>query len=434
MIGWKQDADNCLQLDWRRNMSKVTCDICGTVYPDNANACPICGYPRKGSDAEPEVKSATVSVNTAAAAAPRVKGGRFSNKNVKKRNTAPASGSSKAPRKEEKEEKKNNKGLLIAVILLLIAVLLVGGYIIWRFIDGRDAYDNPASPSGTGSPSTSQTTLPPEPTETEPVDTGVPCIAMTISDAAVELTGVGRGWKLGITVTPEDTTDILTFTSSDENVVYVSPDGRLTAMGPGTATITITCGQVSKECTVYCNFEEETTKPTEPEPEKKGFQISHTDVTLFYEGESFTIKATYDGAAVSPASIVWASSDEKIATVSDNGKVTGVSGGTATITATYNGKTVKCIVRCKIEPKPTEPTYSDNNWKISHTDVTIAVGESFTLKLTNSAGETAAVTWSASKNGIVALNGNKVTGSAAGTVNITATIDGQTFTCIVRVK
>lgn len=428
-------------------MSKINCDICGTVYPDNANACPICGYPRKGSDYEAEEQAAAVSVNTAAAASARVKGGRFSNKNVKKRNQAAAAGSANRGRKRQpEEEKKNNKGLVIAVVLLFIAVLLVGGYILWRFIDGRGAYDESTLPNTDTNPSTSQTDGTTEPTETEPEETGIPCIAMTISDASVELSDVGRGWKLSISLTPVDTTDTLTFVSSDEDVVYVSPDGRLTAMGPGTATITITCGQVSKVCTVYCNFEEETqpsetTEATEPEETTRpteanteGLKLSHSDVTLFYEGESFTIKVTDNGAAVSPAAVVWASSDESVATVGANGKVTAVAGGSATITATYNGKTLKCIVRCKIEEKPTEPQYSDSNWKISHSDVTISVGESFTLKLTNDAGETAAVTWSMSKTGVVSMSGNKVTGAGSGTVSITATIDGQTFTCIVRVK
>lgn len=427
-------------------MSKVNCDICGTVYPDNANACPICGYPRKGSESDAEETSSAVSVTTAAAgSASRVKGGRFSNKNVKKRNQNAAPGN--RSRKQE-PEKKNNTGLIVLVAILLIAVLLVGGYIIWRFLDGRDAYNNPSKPSGGDSQPSASETAGSQPQQTDPTETGVACIAMTISDPTVTLKGPGRGWKLSVTLTPEDTTDVLTFVSSDENVVVVSQDGRLTAVGAGTAVITVTCGQVSRECTVYCNFEEETqptepTKPTEPsepteptEPVGEGLVINKDDATLFYEGETFTLKATFNGEAVSPAVITWVSSDESVATVSSTGKVTAVGRGKATISVTYNGQTQKCIVRCNFpeETEPTEPEYTDTNWKISHTDVTLGQGESFTLKLTNDAGETASVTWTVSKTGIVSIDGNKITGSASGTVTVTATIDGTTYSCIVRVK
>lgn len=73
-------------------------------------------------------------------------------------------------------------------------------------------------------------------------------------------------------------------------------------------------------------------------------------------------------------------------------------------------------------------------YTISHTDVTITVGESYYLKLKNSAGETVSVTWTASKSGYVTISGNKITGAAAGTVTVSCTVDGQTYKCIVRVK
>ena len=108
-------------------MSKIICDICGTVYPDNATVCPICGYPRQDNDK-------TVQTTAAAAAGTQVvKGGRFSNKNVKKRNSAagePArrSGTQRPARQDSaysQEEKNPNKGLRGVAIVLLIAVILV---------------------------------------------------------------------------------------------------------------------------------------------------------------------------------------------------------------------------------------------------------------------------------------------------------------------
>lgn len=73
-------------------------------------------------------------------------------------------------------------------------------------------------------------------------------------------------------------------------------------------------------------------------------------------------------------------------------------------------------------------------WTISHTDVTIDVGEAFTLTLRSSDGQKASVTWKASKSGYVTISGNKITGKAKGTVTVSCEHEGQTYSCIVRVK
>ena len=52
----------------------------------------------------------------------------------------------------------------------------------------------------------------------------------------------------------------------------------------------------------------------------------------------------------------------------------------------------------------------------------------------SSEGETAPVSWSASKSGYVSISGNKITGKKAGTVTVSCTHEGVTYKCIVRVK
>ena len=71
---------------WRfkKDMRKIVCEVCGTSYPETASACPICGSARSvdarilvddSGDSAPETPTYTY-----------VKGGRFSKKNVRKRN------------------------------------------------------------------------------------------------------------------------------------------------------------------------------------------------------------------------------------------------------------------------------------------------------------------------------------------------------------
>jgi hypothetical protein len=67
---------------------------------------------------------------------------------------------------------------------------------------------------------------------------------------------------------PENTTDKPIFVSVDPNVAVVDENGVIVATGHGQTVITVTCGNVTKECTVLCTFGEPdpTTEPTEPVP------------------------------------------------------------------------------------------------------------------------------------------------------------------------
>ncbi len=446
-------------------MSKIICEICGTAYPDTAKECPICGFPHTPADEELnldldlDAAQGQEDKQTAPAVPKKVKGGRFSSKNVKKRHIEEYETSddstpepsdlqdSQDDNEELEKELAPQKGLKIAVAILAAVVLLVGVYIAYRFVSGADAYQKEET-----KPSESVSATEDPATKTEPSMNSVACTDLLLSNETVELRGPGRGWLLDVTLYPENTTDVLTFVSSNEEVAEVSDNGRITAVGPGTATITITCGAVTKECTVNCSFdgvettevteESETTEATEETeevteaPEKKDLRLNYNDVSLFSVGEKFTFGVTNGGESISRSQVEWKSSDPAIAKV-ENGTVTAVSGGTATITASYNGMTQKCVVRCRMEPAATNPggQSSDSSWKMSDADgdVTLKVDESFTLKLTNASGETANVSWSSSNSGVVSVNGNTITGKIAGITNLTATVDGKTFTCIVRV-
>ena len=413
-------------------MNQIICDICGCEYAETSEICPVCGYPRQGTEK-------TV---TAAAAAERVKvkGGRFSNRNVKKRRKA----QQKAAESEGKKER-SDKPLLIVIALLLVAIALVSLYIAQRFIwgSGNAFLSNRGQLPATTAPVT--TTAAPT----------VPCAGILVDTPVIALDAEGQTQKLELTVMPEDTTDELTFASSDEAVVQVSADGTLTAVGPGQAEITITCGAVVRSCSVVCWFGEETTvppettvpmettKPTEPEEtEAAVLTLDPNDVSLFSRNESFTIYARLGSASVSRSKVTWSTSDPKIATV-EKGVVTAVGKGVATITAAYEGQKATCTVRCRFE-NPTPPENSNNqdsqgeqengSWKASHSDVSISVGEAFKLTVKNNDGETADAIWTMSVDGIVSVDGKTITGRAPGTVTLTTTVEGQTFACIIRVK
>lgn len=77
----------------------------------------------------------------------------------------------------------------------------------------------------------------------------IPCLAIELNKETTTMSAVGATETLVATVTPENTTDTVVWSSSDPTVVSVS-GGVLTQTGVGTATITATCGMQTATCEV----------------------------------------------------------------------------------------------------------------------------------------------------------------------------------------
>lgn len=86
----------------------------------------------------------------------------------------------------------------------------------------------------------------------EPEDENKPCTGITLDKTSVTL-NVGDTHTIKATLTPNDTTDKVTYTSSDANVVSVDATGKVTAKAKGTATITVKCGDKEATLTVTVN-------------------------------------------------------------------------------------------------------------------------------------------------------------------------------------
>lgn len=458
-------------------MSKIICDVCGTTYPDTAQQCPICGSARP--EAAQNAPSAEPGAGAQEAAGYNyVRGGRFSKSNVKKRNRAvpakpQAAPVEKQPEKQgkKKENPRSNRGLIILALILLLAIVAVAVFIYVRFFHQPEQKGNiPTLPTTQQTEPTGRVT---DPTTTDPAQAEVPCTGLTLRDSRIDLDAAGRAWLLEVKTVPANSTEPVTFASSDTRVATVTDAGRVEAVGPGQATITITCGSQTVECRVVCTFPEDTTTepsettedPDETEeateaPVSGTLTLSHSDATLFSAGESFRISA----GSISSVQINWSSNNPAVATVS-NGTVTAVGPGMTTINAEYNGQKATCIVRCSFDdPNATEaptqapteapteaptqaptdapteapteaPTQApSNSVSISHSDVTIAIGESFTLSLRDGSGNAVNVSWGTGDSAVCIVSGSTVTGTGAGTTTVSGTYEGKTYSCIVRVS
>lgn len=317
-------------------MSKIICDVCGTSYPESANQCPICGCVRSGD-------AVTVRGNTNKAEVPtngnytHVKGGRFSKSNVKKRNQGKPVPTASAPQKEDKPKKegKGDKALIVTVFVLLIAIVAIVIYIaVYFFAPGQSKPDQNATQNPA---ETTQQTV--ETTEATVLE--IPCEELDVSDTVIELDKAGAALLLNVTPTPKNTTDPITYATSDEAVAVVTENGKVVAVGNGQAIITVTCGEFEVECCVICTIEPEVEETTVQPSAEAAYEISHTDVTIKV-GETFRLSLKdKEGKKVE---VSWISANGSICSVS-NGTVTGLAKGQTTVNVTVDGVTYSCIVR-----------------------------------------------------------------------------------------
>ena len=146
----------------------------------------------------------------------------------------------------------------------------------------------------------------------------------------------GTSETLQAIINPSDTTDdkTLKWTSRNPDVATVDNTGKVTAVGGGTATITVK-SQNGKEA----SCEVKVTSKIE------SISLNKSNITLS-KGTSETLKATINPSdATDDKTLTWKSEDENIAKVDGNGKVTGVGTGTTNITViTSNGKSAACKV------------------------------------------------------------------------------------------
>ncbi len=233
---------------------------------------------------------------------------------------------------------------------------------------------------------------------------------------------VGDVLTLKATVTPADATENeVTWSTSDPSVATVD-DGEITAVSEGTATITASCGGMSAGCTV-------TVKEAQHIVPVTGITLDRTSATMDV-GDVLTLKATVAPADATENEVTWSTSDPSVATV-DGGKVTAVSKGTATITASCGGFTAECTVTVK----EVEHIIPVTGITLDRTNAQMNVGDILTLKATVAPADATYpnVTWSTSDSSVATVNGGEVTAISGGTATITASCGGFSARCTVTV-
>ena len=238
---------------------------------------------------------------------------------------------------------------------------------------------------------------------------------------------VGKDATIKVTIDPSNAAKKdLEWKSSDESIAIVDSNGKVTAKKEGTAMITVRALDGS-ETTSICNVNVKAVKVTK-------IELNKSEITLKV-GKTATLKTTkiYPNNATNKG-ITWSSSDEKIATVDEKGKVKAIKKGNVTITATAkDGSNTKANCIVTIVQPVTGITMSPKK-------VTLTEGKYKTLKaiIAPSNASNKNIKWESSNSKVATVNQNgKVKAIKEGKATITATAkdgSGIKAKCIVKVN
>ncbi len=258
----------------------------------------------------------------------------------------------------------------------------------------------------------------------------VASVSLTPTTAAV-LTGATQAFTAtlrdaaGATLTGR----AVNWSSSNTGVASVNSSGIATGVAAGTATITATSEGRSGTATL-------TVSVPAPAPVAT-VTLAPTTATITTGTTRSFVPTLRDsaGAVLSGRSVTWSSSNTAVATVNTSGVATGVAAGTATITATSEGRSGTAALTVNAPaPAPvatvslTPPTAS----------ILTTASQTYTATLRDASGNTLSgrtVTWSSSNTAVASVSASGVAlGLTAGTATITASSEGRSGTATLTVS
>ena len=177
----------------------------------------------------------------------------------------------------------------------------------------------------------------------------------------------------------------------------------------------------AQESRTFGSFERTNHKPVFSMTYQSAITLNHSSAEL-YVGDTLPLTAT---TAPAGQAVTWHSDNATVASVDDNGVVTGLSEGTSTITAALaDGTSAQCSIVVKERAKVT----------LSQSTVYIAEGSTIALTATVEP-PISTVTWASSNPAIATVtDSGLVTGLRAGKTTISATLEDGTYaTCVINV-
>ena len=234
-----------------------------------------------------------------------------------------------------------------------------------------------------------------------------------------------------LTATPRDadgnalTGRAVTWDGSDDNVATVSSNGRVTALSPGTMTVTATAGGTTGTATIVVI--DVPIASIELSPATQSVVVGQTT-------PAFTVVAKdAAGHVLTGRTVTFNSDNTAVATIDASGVATGVSAGTAHITASSEGITSNAAT-LTVDPPPVSSVAVDP----SNQTITDGGTAAFSATLQDAQGNTLTgrtVRWDSSDHTVATIdNSGLATSAGPGTATITATSEGKSGTATLQVN
>ena len=239
-----------------------------------------------------------------------------------------------------------------------------------------------------------------------------PCLAGLLAPLAedaealpVLVLPLKKNWTLNVSVLPRNAKNRRFATTAADDTVVRAKGNSVTGLALGETVITIAA---EADPSAAKQFRVLVVQPAN----RVAVVATEKKVAV---GGTLQLYADLSPATASMKAVTWTSSDERIATVAQDGTVTGVKRGSVRITAaTMDGSNVRASVNLQVNQNPESVT-------LDRTEATVAAGRSVTLKATVLPKDTndKNVTWTSTDTAVATVNGQgKVVGVALGDCQI----------------
>lgn len=253
---------------------------------------------------------------------------------------------------------------------------------------------------------------------------GTPGLQKLILSTSSVTLQIGENCTLTVTTEPEDIDGaVLTWTSSDPDIASVAETSEnsatVTALAAGTASVTVSCGDINATCNITVT--EETDGPVAE-------KVTVTPGTASVEvGETVQLEASVEPADTR-FEITWISDNPDVASVDENGLVTGVANGYATISAKAGGKTGSCSITVIGQPLESIDLVEES------LNLTEGDEVALTLKISPEGAAYNNIAWTSSAPEIVSVSNGTIKALREGQATIEVDVDGMTDECTVNVE
>ena len=252
------------------------------------------------------------------------------------------------------------------------------------------------------------------------VKVGTSVTGISLDPREFTLETIGSSFTIKPVISPEDASDLgIVWESADTKVVSVASDGTVTAIGPGTTTVTATTndGSFTSNCVVSVK------SPAQH------VSLDKTSLKLL-EGESGKLTATVYPLNSTQKTLTWVSDHPDVASVDNEGNVTARKAGAATVTVKVAEK-VTAVCKVTVISRVT-------GISMSETTVELKPGETHQLTATvlPQNASNAEVTWYSDKESVAKVSQSGLVSAVStgeATIHVVTSDGGKMATCLVKV-